>query len=72
MVNAKSLSFSEGLKLVHQRGSLMKKHTTIPHGMVIIKYKSEKEEIVMNEIQRHEVEVACINTKTSIIAAGKK
>lgn len=50
----------------------MKKHTTIPHGMVIIKYKSEKEEIVMNEIQRHEVEVACINTKTSIIAAGKK
>jgi malonyl CoA-acyl carrier protein transacylase len=39
LVNAKSLSFEDGLKLVHQRGSLMKKHTTSPHGMLIVKYK---------------------------------
>ena len=50
----------------------MKKHTTTPHGMLIIKYKSDKEGILMNEIKKHEVEIACINSKTSIIAAGKK
>jgi malonyl CoA-acyl carrier protein transacylase len=42
LVNAGSLSLEEGLKLVHLRGSLMKKHTASPHGMLIVKYKPEK------------------------------
>lgn len=40
--------------------------------MLIIKYKSDKEDIIMYEIKKHEIEIACINSKTSIIAAGKK
>jgi acyl transferase domain-containing protein len=50
----------------------MKKHTTTLHGMLIIKYKPEKEGILMSEIKKHEVEIACVNSKTSIIAAGKQ
>ncbi len=52
LVNAGSLSLEEGLKLVHLRGSLMKKHTTSPHGMLIVKYKPEKEEVVLEEIRK--------------------
>lgn len=44
LVNSGSLSLDEGLKLVHLRGLLMKKYTTSPHGMLIVKYKPENEE----------------------------
>lgn len=47
-MNAGSLSLEEGLKLVHLRGALMKKYTTSPHGMLIVKYKPEKEEAVLD------------------------
>ena len=71
LVNAGSLSMEDGLKLVHLRGSLMKKHTTVPHGMLIVKFKPEKEEIVYEEINKIGLEVACINTSTNIIVAGE-
>jgi hypothetical protein len=48
----------------------MKKYTTSPHGMLVVKYKPEKEAGVLAEIEKAGLEIACINTKTSIILAG--
>jgi len=33
------MTLEDGLKLVHLRGQLMKKHTTAPHGMLVVKFK---------------------------------
>lgn len=46
LVNAGSLSLEDGLALVQQRGRLMKKYTTVPHAMLIVKYPIEKLSIV--------------------------
>ena len=50
----------------------MKKYTTSPHGMLIVKFKHEKKDEVFDEISRSGLEIACVNTRTSIIVAGEK
>jgi acyl transferase domain-containing protein len=52
LVNAESLELDEALKLVNLRGRLMKKYTNTPHGMLIVKYKPEKEDVVYEEINK--------------------
>ena len=49
----------------------MQKHTTVPHGMLIVKFKPEREEAVREEIEMAGLEIACINTRTSLIIAGE-
>lgn len=48
----------------------MKKHTTVPHGMLVVKFKKQTENDIREEISKAGLEIACINTRTSIIVAG--
>jgi acyl transferase domain-containing protein len=70
LVNAKSITLMDALKIVKKRGELMMKYTKMSHGMLIVKYKLEKEEIFMNFIKKYDLEIACVNTRTNIIIAG--
>ena len=72
LVNAGSITLAEGLKLVHQRGKMMKKVTESPHGMLVVRIPPEQTKIIKEEVHKAGLQIASYNSPSTIVVAGLK
>ena len=72
LVNSRSITLAEGLKLVHQRGRLMKEVTKSPHGMLVVRTSPDQKAAIQDAVTKKGLEIACYNSPTSVVVAGLK